>query len=545
MNKKKIIVLTGRIASGKSTICDGLHKEHGFRIVSTRELLENIAKRKNKGVLPDDRSFLQKFGRQLDEETQGKWVLDEVQHILQSEDRILIDSLRIQSQIDWFRNSYGYAVSHIHAHAEDDWRLERYCERSGEKGVSKEEATKKFHEYAQDETEKGVSEFIKNADLVIYSADSAGGRDQLVRAASFLRLLPPVNFKNVDVIIGGQFGSEGKGQIAAYLAPEYDWLVRVGGPNAGHKVYNEPDPDVFHLIPSGANKAKEAKLIIGPGAVLSEEKLLYEIQHFQIEPDRIFIDKNATIISAKDIKFENKHDKIGSTKQGVGAATANNILARLKNDAKHKAKNNKKLSQYVDDVHDIFERINRDQQKILIEGTQGTMLSLHHGYYPHVTSRDTTVSGCLAECGIGPQRVRKIVMVARRYPIRVSNPDEGTSGDFYSTEIDFKTIAERAEFPLEEIEKIEQTTTTKKTRRIAEFSWYQFRRACEFNTPTDIALTFADYIHYSNQGARRYDQLNADATKFIDELERCAGVNVSLISTRFAYRSIIDRRNWI
>ncbi len=545
MNKKKIVILTGRIASGKSTICDGLQREFGFKIVSTRELLEAVAKKRNKGALIDDRGFLQKFGQELDKETQGKWVLQEVQHILQVEDRVLIDSLRIQDQIDSFRNAYGYAVSHIHAHAEDDWRLKRYCERSKEKGVTETDATKKFYEYASDPTEKGVSNFINNADLVIYSADSAGGRDQLVRAASFLRLLPPVNYKNVDIIIGGQFGSEGKGQIAAYLAPEYDWLVRVGGPNAGHKVYNEPNPDVFHIIPSGANKAKEARLIIGPGAVISEEKLLYEIQHFQIEPDRIFIDEQATVISAKDKRYEEKHDKIGSTKQGVGAATSNNILARLRNDDKHKARNNNNLKQYVANVHDIFEKINRDQQKILIEGTQGTMLSLHHGYYPHVTSRDTTVSGCLAECGIGPQRVRKIVMVARRYPIRVSNPDDGTSGNFYSTEIDFKTIASRAEFPLEEIEKTEQTTTTKKTRRIAEFSWYQFRRACEFNTPTDIALTFADYIHYSNQDARRYDQLNADATKFIDELERCAGVNVSLISTRFAYRSIIDRRNWI
>lgn len=80
---------------------------------------------------------------------------------------------------------------------------------------------------------------------------------------------------------------------------------------------------------------------------------------------------------------------------------------------------------------------------------------------------------------------------------------------------------------------------------MAEFSWDLFRRACEINTPTDIALTFADYINYSNQKARRYDQLEGDATKFIDELERCAGVPVSLISTRFAHRAIIDRRNWI
>lgn len=545
MSKKKIILLTGRIASGKSTLCDGLVKDHEFTIIRTRDLLESVAKKKNKDYVLGDRAFLQRFGRELDESTQGKWVLEEVQHILQTHDRILIDSLRIQNQIDSFRNSYGYTVVHIHIHAEDEWRLNHYIERETKKGISADDARQNFYEFAKDPTEKGVSKFLDNADLVIYSADSADGRDQVVRAASFLRLLPKVNFKNVDVIIGGQFGSEGKGQIAAYMAPEYEWLVRVGGPNAGHKVYNEPNPDVFHIIPSGANKAKESKLIIGPGAVISEQTILEEIRKFEIEPHRLFIDENATIISEADILYENEHDKIGSTKQGVGAATANNILARLRNDDSNKAKNSNKLKNYICNAHSLFEEINSKKEKILIEGTQGTLLSLHHGYYPHVTSRDTTVSGCLAECGIGPQRVRKIVMVARRYPIRVQNPTGGTSGDFYSTEIDFKTIASRSQFPEEEIKKIEKTSVSLKTRRIAEFSWYQFRRACELNTPTDIALTFADYISYSNQNARRYDQLTKETTKFIDEMERCAGVNVSLISTRFAYRSIIDRRNWI
>ncbi len=545
-SKKIIILLSGQIATGKSTICDGLRKEYGFEIVSTFEILQKRARIKHNGNIPKDRDFYQKFGRKQDKDTNGRWVLDETQHVISKHDRVLIDSVRKQEQIDSFRSSYGQSVVHIHLDAPLEWRRDHFITRRREFDFSNdEEAAAKFKQYENDETEKEVAKFTQNSDLVIHTQDSSGNQDQVVRAASFLRLLPPIRHQNVDVIIGGQFGSEGKGQIAAFMAPEYDCLVRVGGPNAGHKVYNEPNPDVFHIIPSGTGKAQMAKLIIGPGAVISEEVILKEISDWGLDSQRLIIDENATIIRAKDKKWEEKQDNIGSTKQGVGAATAANILDRVKGSNKHKASNSKLLTKFIGKAHYEFEKLNRNGKKILIEGTQGTMLSLHHGLYPHVTSRDTTVSGCLAECGIGPGRVRKIVMVVRRYPIRVQSPNGGTSGDFLSTELDLQTISKRSKYPLEELKKIEKTTTTKKDRRIAEFSWHLFRKACELNTPTDISLTFSDYITYDNQKARRYDQLSQRTTKFIDEMERCAGVPVSMIATRFSYRSVIDRRHWI
>lgn len=547
-SKRIIVLLSGEIASGKSTVCNGLVKDYEFLQTSTKEVLNTVALKKFKGKIPYERGFFQKFGRELDQKTKGRWVLDEVQHVIANNDRILIDSVRIQEQIDAFRSAYGQAVVHIHIESPRDWRKEHFIERK--KGIdfkTIKEGAAKFEVYSADPTEKQVHTLRENADLVIYTADSSGERDQVVRAASFLRLLPPVNRRNVDVIIGGQFGSEGKGQVAAHLAPEYDCLVRVGGPNAGHKVYNEPVPDVFRIIPSGSVKAPKSRIVIGPGAVISEDLILEEIKRFGIESHRLVIDENVTLITQADKDLEKELDAIGSTKEGVGAATANNILLRLKGDSKHKAKNSKKLTQFIGKAHEVFENLHAGNKKILLEGTQGTLLSLHHGYYPHVTSRDTSVGGCLAECGFGPLKVRKIVMVIRRYPIRVKNPvgGTGTSGDFYSTELTLKEITRRSGFPLAKLKEIEQSSVSKKQRRIAEFSWDLFRRACELNTPTDIALTFADYISFKNQKARRYDQLTPDATKFIDELERCAGVPVSLISTRFAHRAIIDRRNWI
>ena len=99
--------------------------------------------------------------------------------------------------------------------------------------------------------------------------------------------------------------------------------------------------------------------------------------------------------------------------------------------------------------------------------------------------------------------------------------------------------------PIDEIMSIEKTSVSKKQRRIANFNWAIFREACELNSPTDIALTFSDYIDAQNRKARRYDQLTSETTKFIDEIERCSGVPVSIIATNFNHRSIIDRRNWV
>lgn len=135
-------------------------------------------------------------------------------------------------------------------------------------------------------------------------------------------------------------------------------------------------------------------------------------------------------------------------------------------------------------------------------------------------------------------------MVTRTYPIRVANPKNGTSGPFYSRELTWGDISARSSIPEAELVENEKTTTTNRGRRVAEFSWSEFRKACELNSPTDIALTFADYFDISNRDARRIEQLTPETIHFIEEIERCSGVPVSLISTRFDYRSVIDRRPW-
>ena len=491
------------------------------------------------------RESLQRLGEQLDQEGGGRWVLDYFQHLFQADfdqfNFYLVDSVRILKQVQHLREAYSYNVYHVHLQASPDSLEQRFFKRGEIKDLSQKSQKEKYEGYKADATEQQVNSLSDEADLVI-NTDKCNEQDVFVRVASFLRLLPPTHNELVDVIVGGQFGSEGKGQIAAHISPEYDCLMRVGGPNAGHTVFEKPFNHVFHLLPSGTYRAPNTKLLIGPGAVLNIDKILDEIRAFGIEKDRLVIDENAVIISNEDIETETKvKEIISSTAQGVGAATAKNIISRLYGDDKHKAKHFvKELRPYLGSTADELERLYQLGKKILLEGTQGTGLSLYHGLYPHVTSRDTTVSGCLSEAGISPKRVRKIIMVTRTYPIRVG----GESGPFNSQEIDMQTVAERSGKDAAELTRKEITTTTKKNRRIAEFSWSLFRKACELNSPTDIALTFTDYISSENERARSYGSLTDATRHFIEEIERCSGVKVSLIGTTFDYRSVIDRRNW-
>jgi adenylosuccinate synthase len=112
------------------------------------------------------------------------------------------------------------------------------------------------------------------------------------------------------------------------------------------------------------------------------------------------------------------------------------------------------------------------------------------------------------------------------------------------TEISWAEVARRSGIPVQKLRRAERTSTTKRRRRVAEFDWTLLRKAASLNGPTDIALTFADYLAQSNQQARRFEQLDQMTIRFIEEVEKVAAAPVSLVSVRFAHRSIIDRRTW-
>jgi adenylosuccinate synthase len=489
---------------------------------------------------------MQEFGDRLDRETKGEWVRDAVRRLLsrlgplEPDAIVIVDAVKIPEQIKRIREAYGYLVVHIHLWAPKDVLEKRYVERdSGLKEL------RSFSKASENLTEARVKTLADIADVVLDTKLSTK-LDVVVRAATHLGFYSRAYARSVDVLVGGQFGSEGKGHIASYLAREYDVLLRVGGPNAGHKVYRDGCPYTHHQLPSGTLRNPLAKLVIAPGSVVNADLILKEIAECNVDAQRLSIDPQAMIITSRDISAEDGLKKrISSTGQGVGHATARRILDRGK-DVKL-AKHVRKLAPFIRETWEILENAYTSGKRVLIEGTQGTGLSLYHGTYPFVTSRDTTVGGCLSEAGVSPSRVRKIVMVCRTFPIRVQNPEGGTSGHFGPEnvqEIDWEVVSRRSKISLEKLQSSERTSTTNRGRRVGEFDWFWLRRAAALNGPTDIAVTFADYLSPKNALARRYEQLDPETIRFVEEVERVAAAPASLISTRFDFRSIIDRRAW-
>ncbi len=533
----QIVLVSGAVASGKSTLCSGLAKRFGVQIVKTKNIIQSKYPH-----AASERRELQRLGDELDKTTNCLWIRDELsafinEHGLESS-IVAVDAVRKVEQVDAVRRAYGPRVFHVHLTAAEDALAKRYSRR---KGSLKRELQSYSAVRSGSATEKSIDKMEEVADVVI-ATDRCDENDVLVRAASHLGLYGREQDRLVDVVVGGQFGSEGKGHICSYLAREYDVLVRVGGPNAGHKVFQDPEPYTHRQLPSGT-MFSSARILIGPGAVIDVPTLLKEIADCDIDTSRLSIDPQAMVITAADRKNEEDLVKsIGSTGQGVGSAAARRILDR--GSSTHTlARDTPQLLPFCRPIAEQLEEAYAKGRRVLLEGTQGAGLSIYHGSYPHVTSRDTTVAGCLAESGIPPIRVRRIVMVCRSYVIRVKSPKGHTSGPLKG-ELSWHEISKRSGLPLVELQSVELGSVSQKQRRVAEFDWVWLRKAASLNSPTDIALTFADYVDKRNSEARRFEQLTDPTIRFIEEIERVASAPVSLISTRFHWKSIIDRRAW-
>lgn len=550
MSDHQIVIISGKTCSGKTGLASLLHERYGFRVVSTRVVLGGELEL---GAAAGARPGLIEKGRVKDGDTRSSWVVEAIQQVmgtLEEGQGIVVDHVSSPEQVERCREKFGPNLIHVHLYATKEVLLRRYAK---SEGLLSGAPTYDEIDHLTDDDK--IVKLKNDADVRIFT-DRTDDADTLVRVAARLHLFTPPEVRCVDVLVGGQYGSEGKGNIVAYLAREYDVLVRVGGPNAGHTVASNKGKFIHHLLPSGSGFTS-GKLLLGPGMTIHIAGLLKEIEKTGIKPGRLFIDPQASIIEEEDIAAEKGGvvGAIASTGSGSGAAKARRITSRGDRQKPFRlARDAPELKEYLGSTLDELERSYRAGHSILLEGTQGSGLSIYHGQYPYVTSRDTNVAGCLAEAGISPSRVRKILMVVRTTPIRVADPDgsENNTSGWLKHETKFATIATEANLDAAEVEAAEITSTTKRPRRVGWFEWEQFRRACDLNAPTDIVLTFVDYLKAKNQEARRFEQLDEDTIKFIEELERVAQAPVSLINTRFPkkvddfrdLRSIIDRRNW-
>jgi adenylosuccinate synthase len=335
----------------------------------------------------------------------------------------------------------------------------------------------------------------------------------------------------VTVVVGGQFGSEGKGKVAHLLAKHEGakLAIRVGGPNSGHTVIAESgEPLVLRQLPT-AVLLPGVRALLPAGSYIDPQLLRREIATIDIGPERLRIHPNACVIT--DARKEEERGSglrgmIGSTETGVGAA----VRARTwRQSDTLLARDCSELQSFVEDYTLRLRLALRAGERVLVEGTQGFGLSvLHSSYYPYATSRDTTAAGFVSEAGLSPLDVDDVVLVLRSFPIRVAGNSGPLPGE---TSWEDVSLNSGANAPL-----VEYTSVTKRVRRVASFDANIVKQAIAYNAPTRIVLNHVDYIDASCTDTSR---LSRRQWNFVKQIEKEIGQQISLLGT--GRSTLVDR----
>ncbi|HID60308.1 MAG TPA: adenylosuccinate synthetase, partial [Hadesarchaea archaeon] len=242
--------------------------------------------------------------------------------------------------------------------------------------------------------------------------------------------------------------------------------------------------------------------------------------------NRFGVDPNCTVVEPyhieQDKSSEHFKEKIGTTGTGCGPAN----VARVNRVAKL-AKDVPVLKRFLADVPKEVNDSIRKGELVLIEGSQGFALSLIHGTYPYVTSKDTAASTLAADVGVGPTKVDDVMLVFKAYVSRVG------AGPF-PTEISHEKA--------EEMGIVEFGTVTGRRRRIGTFDFDLAKRSAMINGATQITITCLDRLFKGASGAKRWEQLPSEAKEFVEKIEKETGVPVTIISTGVELDNIIDMR---
>ena len=362
---------------------------------------------------------------------------------------------------------------------------------------------------------------------------------------------------SVTVLVGSQWGDEGKGKIVDILSEKYDYVTRFqGGANAGHTVEIGEKKYILHLIPSGILR-KEVKCVIGNGVVIDPKALLEEIKLLE-ENDisvkgRLFISHNAHLImpyhKLLDSINESGKNKIGTTGRGIGpcyidkfARKGIRIVDLLNKDVlEEKIRKNleeknillekvyehagldvnkiikeylefdKEIDQYITDVPSLLNTAISEKKNILLEGAQGALLDVDHGTYPYVTSSSPTTGGACTGTGIPPTKITNVMGIVKAYTTRVGHgpfPTELTNDEG------------------DKLRKIgaEYGATTGRPRRCGWYDAFLVRYSATINGIDSVAITKLDVL------------------SSFDKIQVCTGykLNGKMIKT---FPSDVDRLN--
>lgn len=324
-----------------------------------------------------------------------------------------------------------------------------------------------------------------------------------------------------DVVVGIQWGDEGKGKIVDRIAKDYDFVVRYqGGHNAGHTIVHKGVKHSLHLMPSGV-LYPQCKNIISSAVVVSIKDLCEEISSFEDLENRLFISDRAHVIlpyHAKKDAFKEKSQNIGTTKKGIGPCyedkmarsgirmgdllddkileerlnahfkaiepfkEAYDLSRNYEKDLREYFKTyTPKICPFIKDTTSMLIEANQKGEKILLEGAQGTLLDIDLGTYPFVTSSNTTSASACVSTGLNPKAINEVIGITKAYCTRVGNgpfPSEDTTrmGDHLRTK------------------GVEFGTTTKRPRRCGWLDLVALKYACALNGCTQLALMKLDVL---------------------------------------------------
>jgi adenylosuccinate synthase len=314
----------------------------------------------------------------------------------------------------------------------------------------------------------------------------------------------------IDVLMGLQFGDEGKGKIVDYIAENYDVVARFnGGANAGHSIYFNNKKYALHLIPSGVFYGK--KCIIGNGVVIDPIILKQEIELLEndgIEVKKnLYISTNAHIVTPQHKEKDAENEKIlniGTTKRGIGPCYTSKVertglrvcnitesVIKMWSGEDLQPYNNPEFKEALEflltlQISNMEYFLNDPYMEILAEGAQGTLLDVDFGTYPFVSSSNSTIGGVMTGLGVPTQRINKVYGVFKAYMTRVGN------GPFV-TEVKGKVG--------DKIREVggEFGATTGRPRRCGWLDLPALRYTCMINGVTNLIITKADILNDFNE----------------------------------------------
>jgi adenylosuccinate synthase len=345
------------------------------------------------------------------------------------------------------------------------------------------------------------------------------------------------------IVVGGQYGSEGKGKVVALraLRSKSPLVVRCGGPNSGHTVTIGDLQVGLRQVPTGViNPA--SSLAIAAGCVVDEVVLLRELDLLKLGPTRVVVDRRAVLIEEADRESERDLvGEIGSTASGTGAALVRRMQrrpgVRLAADSE-RLRGRVRIATVGDVIHEHLD----NGGDVIVEGTQGFGLSLLHSkHYPHCTSRDTTAAAFAMEAGLSPRQVDEVVVVLRTFPIRVG----GNSGRLHD-EISWEEVQAISGAP----ECVPETTTvTGRLRRVARLDLDLVRDAVRYNRPTSLAVMGIDRVDHRCHRSTTLDGLTTQGKSFIQKISDGTDTPVELVGTGFdtsdVVQNLTEGKRWL